>query len=495
MTETTTPEVDETPDQTDEKAPETPQEAAEGTETPSDAPEAPPEPVQPADVVSLSRDVVTQTPAGSLTLRPNQKELDQEQHWALKAIGIDTQKDPGVIPHLRAFVHMCQIRALDPFAREAYLIGRGRDNNRKYTMQTGIDGYRKMAKMTGRFIRVKATYWTGAEDDDRSYRMVEVDGDFVMKRVWYDQWPASRGNPGAAKVVIEHYDEDGNITTTDAVADWGMYAPYNDVWEGTSGNRRPKRDADGKPVKELSEMWQKGGPHMLAKCAEALAHRRAFPNAVNGFYVTEEMHRLDGEERSRERSEKSQKRREAFEAAQREQRTATPVIDEEKADDVVDAELVDEPTKADEAVTETVEAIKGDADEARRLLRLELQFQSDVLGQPVRALAKRAMMKARTDLDDLDVDALYPLVNGLRSMVVSAARSSGLPEAEAYAAMAVDGAGPIDVDALGPEDEATTGPDFDPEKPHPFEDDGTGTEDCVHCGLAEDVGPHPEDQK
>ena len=238
------------------------------TETPVEDAET----ISPSEALAETADLsqtpaILETPAGFLTLRPTQKSLEPEQINALKAIGIDTQNDPGVIPHLQAFVHMCQIRNLDPFAREAYLIGRGKGDNRKYTMQTGIDGYRKMAKATGRFIRVKKVLWTGSDDDERSYVAVEdEDGDFVRKRVWFDQWPSSRGNPGAAKVVVEHLDDSGVATITSAVADWDMYAPYVDVWEGPRGNRRAKVDADGKPVRELNDMWKKGGPHMLSKC-------------------------------------------------------------------------------------------------------------------------------------------------------------------------------------------------------------------------------------
>ena len=485
MSQTATPDA-EAPEGTQEPQAE-PQGAPEAAEAPESS-ERPPEPEQAAEVVKHDRDVVVQTPAGSLTLRPNQKELDVEQHWALKAIGIDTAADPGVIPHLRAFVHMCQIRALDPFAREAYLIGRGKGDKRKYTMQTGIDGYRKMAGMTGRFIRVKATYWTGEDDDDRSYRMVEVDGDYVMKRVWYDQWPAARGNPGAAKVVIEHFDDDGLITTTNAVADWGMYAPYNDEWEDKpGGGRRPKRNPDGSVVQTLNDMWTKGGPHMLAKCAEALAHRRAFPNAVNGFYVTEEMHRLDSDERSRKAAERSDERRRAFEARQ------TPVVEvakdaepaEQGGKDVVDAQIVEEPATAAEAVVEVVAEMSGDETEALRLLRAELDWQADVLGQSPTALAKRWVARYRKNLDDFNAAEILPLVNGLRTMVAGAARNAGLPEAEAYAQTAVDGAGPIDVEALSPEDAP------DPDAEHPFAGDD---EQCLTCGLAEGVGNHPEDR-
>lgn len=471
----------------DQKTPEEPQEVAGEPQSPADGPEQAAEPQTIDEVVDEEEInkavVITTTPAGSLTLRPNQKVLDPEQHAALKAIGIDTQTDPGVIPHVRAFVHMCQIRGLDPFAREAYLIGRGKGDNRKYTMQTGIDGYRKMGAATGRLIRVKKVLWTGRDDDDRSFVKTEdEDGDLVMKRIWFDQWPAERGNPGAAKVVIEHLDEDGQITTTGAVANWEMYAPYNDLWEyDQQARKRVQRfDADRKPIKVLGEMWQKGGPHMLAKCAEALAYRMAFPAKMSGIYVTEEMHRLDQQERERKRSEQSRTRREAMEASRRA---------EAEPEDTVDAEIVEEPAAVAEVTEEVVAEVKADAEQALRLLRAELGWQAEVLGQSVEALGRRWVQQRRKNLPEFTAEELLPLVNGLRSMVIEAARRADMPEAAAYAAVATDGAGPIDVENLGPEDE--TEQEIDPDAEHPYEgevEDGP----CIHCGLPEGVGPHPE---
>lgn len=228
---------------------------------------------QPTEQPEPGKAVELHTERGHLTLRPGQARLDEDQRGALLAIGIDTVADPGVFPHLRAFVHMCQIRGLDPWAREAYLIGRGQGDKRKYTMQTGIDGYRKMAASTGRFIRVKDVLWTGSEDDDRSYRL---DANGVMRRVWYDQWPASRGWPGAAKAIIEHYDPAGNVVETEAVADWSMYAPFTDKWEWgeTRGQKKYLRNPDGSKVKELNEMWTKGPAHMLGKCLPGKARIR-----------------------------------------------------------------------------------------------------------------------------------------------------------------------------------------------------------------------------
>ena len=505
MTEPAPSEADEKAPENDETAPESaeePEQAPEGQPDPDEAAQQAPPPVtseaqrEPEDVATAAAEtlgdkaVVATTPAGSLTLRPNQKDLDPAQVNALIAIGIDTKRDPQVLPQIRPFIHMCQIRGLDPWAREAYLIGRGKGDNRKFTMQTGIDGYRKMGAATGRFIRVKKRMWSGGDSDPETWvQIVDEDGDVVRKRVWWEQWPADKGYPGAAKVVIEHYDEQGGITTTAAVADWNMYAPYNDLWEyEPSKNKRVQRfDSNGKPVKVLSEMWQKGGAHMLAKCAEALAFRMAFPARMSGVYVTEEMHRLDEDERARLAREGDDKRRKAFEAAQAAAQGKAP-----EDEDIHEAEVVeDEPTPAAEAAAETVAEMKMDEADAQRLLLAELHWQAEVIGQKPESMARRRIAALHKTLDEFTAADLYPIVNGFRSVAVEAAQRQGLPEADAYAAVAVDGAGPIDVDALGPEDEGDAAPDPDALHEHVGDRDGP----CEVCGLALNVGPHPEDEE
>lgn len=460
-------------------------------------PERPEEPQQPAEVVGeteTGKVIALRSDRGSLTLRPGQKDLDPEQHWALKAIGIDTKADPGVVPHLRAFVHMCQVRGLDPFAREAYLIGRGKDRNRKYTMQVGIDGYRKMAGATKRFIRVKKTLWTGSEDDDQSYvQVTDEDGDVVRQRVWYDQWPASRGNPGAAKVVIEHYDEYGNVTTTNATADWGMYAPYSPKYEGWGSNSKKVRDDQGNDVLVLNEMWTKGGPHMLAKCAEALAHRKAFPGAMAGVYVHEEMHRLDQVERDQEQAALRAQRQAAYQAARGQRAVSAQasvqtvpgetVPQPEPAQPESGPLPADDPAPVGETVPEVVEAARERAAEPEQVsdeqraqwLREEIAMLADAYGQPEQAMyarQERALDKPAAQFTAHDlwrVAAMYR--KGGSAALKRAGREA---EGNAYAAAVAEQViAPVHV-LLGLDEAAESAQsgqppvDVDPSTPHAF---------------------------
>lgn len=469
--------------------------------------------VQPGDVDKPVGTVELRTPHGFLTLRPGQSQLDDNQHAALMAIGIDLKKDPGVLPHLRAFIHMCQLRQLDPYAKEAYLIGRGTGDYRKWTMQTSIDGYRKMSASTGRFIRVKARLWTGDDDDPTCWREVEEDGVLIRKRIWYDQWPSSRGNPGSAMVIIEHYDEQGKITTTVATADWKFYAPMNPVYEGSGKNRHKKLDSNGEPVLELSEMWAKGDAHMLSKCAEALCHRLAFPNTVHGFYVSEEMHRLDQEERNRrieEQRREAQERR-AVARATADQRALTEHASNPAATVETIVTRAGEPVHVGQAARETVDqmraatrAPRGDsrapasalgekparADEADRLgwLRAEVAMLAEVFNLSVEKLLARQVAAMGKPLGEFTVDELLGAVQPLRAPGAAKLRASGRgAEAAAYETAPPGAVMPLDI-LMGAHASADGDAELpDPSAPHEYVDAG-GV--CKHCGAFEDEPIH-----
>jgi phage recombination protein Bet len=141
------------------------------------------------------------------------------------------------------FLQVCRYTGLNPFAKQIYAVVRGN----QMTIQTGIDGFRVLAERSGRYAGQIGPEW--------------CDDSGVWKDVWLSDKP-----PVAARVGVLRRDFDQPI--------WGVarYASY----EQPSNN-----------------LWKKMPEVMLAKCAESLALRRAFPSELSGIYTKEEMDQAD----------------------------------------------------------------------------------------------------------------------------------------------------------------------------------------------------------
>ncbi len=142
-------------------------------------------------------------------------------------------------PQLEYFLRLCQARGLDPTAREIYYIARNSRDGKKWTAQIGIDGYRTMAERTGLYDGQDAATYT-----------FDNDGKLESATVIVYRKGTARGIPGTA-----------------------FFSEY------------VQRDRDGSVV----DMWKRMPRNQLAKCAEALALRKAFPRNLGGVYTREEM--------------------------------------------------------------------------------------------------------------------------------------------------------------------------------------------------------------
>lgn len=161
---------------------------------------------------------------------------------------------------LQFFAEVCKRRRLDPFTRQIHCVKRKgkKDEDAKITIQTGIDGFRVIAERTGKYEGQIGPLWCG------------------MDGKWVDVW-LKPGPPAASKVAILRA---GFREPLWAVAHYSEYVQT--YWDG------------GKQIP--NSMWQKMPAGQLAKCAEALAFRKAFPEELSGIYAPEEMGNPDNED-------------------------------------------------------------------------------------------------------------------------------------------------------------------------------------------------------
>jgi phage recombination protein Bet len=162
----------------------------------------------------------------------------------IKKVGAEFQYAPRAT--IEAFAQTVQRTQLDPIARQIYCIERGG----RYTIQVSIDGARLVAQRSGQYEGQTPIQWSN-------------DG-IEWVDVWLDAKPPRASRCGVWRTNFRE--------PVYAVATWDGFAPKN------------------KSTGAVTGLWATGlGAHMLAKCAEMLALRKAFPMELSGLYVPEEM--------------------------------------------------------------------------------------------------------------------------------------------------------------------------------------------------------------
>jgi phage recombination protein Bet len=152
---------------------------------------------------------------------------------------------PGLdAAELSLFADIANRSGLDPFGRQIWAYKRP-----KLTIHASIDGLRLVALRTGLYGGQLPAKWCGPDRD------------------WTDVWLDRTTPPAAAMKAVFRRDYP---TPTTAVAVFDSYAA---------------RGKDGK----LTGVWATGPEIMIAKCAEALALRQAFPAEMAGLYIEGEI--------------------------------------------------------------------------------------------------------------------------------------------------------------------------------------------------------------
>ncbi|MEU3783387.1 recombinase RecT [Streptomyces sp900129855] len=294
-------------------------------------------------------------PVTWLAIREDQKAFEEQQLRALRAAFPDLAE--AAPAQLGIFFHYCKASGLDPFGRQIYMIKRKSRGEIRWTIQTGIDGYRLIARRaadrSGQPIAYEDFVWYDVEGGEHT--------------VWLRDEP-----PAACKCVVWRGD-----SRFSAVAHWREYAPK--VW-----------DYEAQDYK-LGGLWPQMPASQLAKVAEALVLRRACPaDLLSGLRVDEEMHAADAAE-SRERVDTAvaelRDRTEKTPVSTEGRVVTTPAADTAQQD-VTDAEVVDPPVPpADRRAVQQRPAEPRKADEPElpsplESARREVVHVADALGIP-----------------------------------------------------------------------------------------------------------------
>lgn len=162
----------------------------------------------------------------------------REQLDALKAMLNSNKYTALTDAQFEVFIAHARHLGLDPFARQIVaIVQEGR-----MTTQTTIDGFRLIAQRSGQYGGQRGPYWCGKDG------------------VWHDVW-LSDDAPVAAKVGVIRRDFDEPM--------WGV--------------------ARTKSYRKSTPTWNSMPDVMIAKVAESLALRKAFPAELSGIYTFEEM--------------------------------------------------------------------------------------------------------------------------------------------------------------------------------------------------------------
>lgn len=142
-------------------------------------------------------------------------------------------------------MELARVRRLNPITGQIHFVARNTKAGKKWSSQVGIDGFRVIAERTGKY---------DGQDEPEFERSADGMPTVCRVRVYRKDW-------GRPAVGVAHFTE---------------YA---------------QTDFNGK----LTKMWESKPHIMLAKCAEALALRKAFPDDLSGLYTPDEMAQADNE--------------------------------------------------------------------------------------------------------------------------------------------------------------------------------------------------------
>lgn len=349
----------------------------------------------------------------SLPATADQQTWTEHQRAMMEAAGLvfhDTRAGKSTFAPMAVvekFAHTCERTGLDPLARQIYCIGRWTQHGVQWAMQTSIDGFRVIAERHGQYAGQRPPEW------------------YTEKGEWVDVFIAGvhGAHPLAARVTVLRHDW---VEPLSAIATWDGYV-------------QTFRD-------QPSGRWANDGAGMLAKCAEALALRKAFPQDLSGLLTSDEAAaaastdaadeaaRPAGRERVAERGGTARLRGAIAEPVELPTEPVAGGSDDDPwateppaaapgsaapADEVIDAELVDEGDQGTLDVDTPVAPAGADTADTVAELAHDLELSSAALMMVIRRTldAKPPVPK----LDELTPDQLTRVADALRARIAEEA--------------------------------------------------------------------------
>jgi phage recombination protein Bet len=192
--------------------------------------------------------------------------MHDEQFTQSQLDFIKRQFCPGSDDDLKLFVATAKRLRLDIYARQIHATFHNTQDYRtkqwsqKMSIIVSIDAYRLIAARTGEYEGQTKVEWYDAD-----------------VQAWSDVWSGEPDQPHAARVGVYRKGFREPLVRT---------ARYDAYVQTTR---------DGNP----NHIWKKRGAEQLAKCAEALALRAAFPNELSGVYTPDEMDQTSNDDDAR----------------------------------------------------------------------------------------------------------------------------------------------------------------------------------------------------
>lgn len=201
-------------------------------------------------------------------LRPGTDYTGAQLALIKRTVAKDTNPD-----EFDLFMAVARMKGLDPFSKQiaAIVFNKNKPDKRNMSIITTIDGMRAIAARSGR------------------YRPDEDEPDYTS-----DDSEKGPLNPkGLLKAKVRIWIADtmnaGGWKPATGVAYWEEFAPIKDEW--AENPQTGKYKPTGEQTLDTGGNWGKMPRIMLAKCAEAQALRKAFPEDLSGLYEAAELDR------------------------------------------------------------------------------------------------------------------------------------------------------------------------------------------------------------